>query len=128
MNRRETEEALSRVAELRSDAQRRINEFSTAYNTAFGRLLHEAAFNWMTPEDVARLTGLPPRMVRAKMRQQGLNPKTPAAVLSKQAGAALAENARRLGVDPHDINLMSPLAYLPGGDDIQSVIDAVKKD
>lgn len=94
-------------------------EFNNQVNLLLARLIREAAINRMSPEDVARAGHMTPKRVRALMRSAGLNPRYGKTLLSKQAAEALAGNAELLGVKPNEIDLMSPLAYLPAGDAVR---------
>jgi DNA-binding transcriptional ArsR family regulator len=92
------------------------------------RLIHEAIANRMSVEQIAEDIWLTPATVRMKMRRMGLDPKRGKTALAESAAKALRENADLLGVDPLDIDLTSPLAYLPMGSQLRQQLqsDAVK--
>lgn len=83
------------------------------------RLIHEAIANRMSAEQIAQYTGLTAAAIRMKMRRMGLHPKTSKTALAHAAAEALRTNAELLGVDPLDIDLSSPLAYLPAGSELR---------
>jgi hypothetical protein len=82
----------------------------------------------MSVEQIAKAANMTPKAVRMHMRRQGLDPKHGKRALAHAAAEALRTNAALLGVDPLDIDLSSPLAYLPGGSKIQTLMqsEAVK--
>jgi hypothetical protein len=94
-------------------------------NKVLARLLHEAAANFMSAREFAKFSGLPISRVRAMMREVGLNPKSGKRLLAETAADALATNSALLGMAPHEMDLMSPLAYLPMGSEMrQRLADA----
>lgn len=103
-------------------------EFAAEYDKVLVRLIHEAIVNRMSVEQIAKAIGLTPSAVRLHMRRQGLNPKHGRQALAHAAAEALRTNAELLGVDPLDIDLTSPLAYLPAGSQLQKQMhsEAVK--
>lgn len=92
------------------------------------RLIHEAIANRMSVEQIAEDIWLTPATVRMKMRRMGLDPKKGKTALAHAAAEALRTNAELLGVDPLDIDLTSPLAYLPMGSELRKKLqsDAVQ--
>lgn len=111
-----------------NEAHRKWNvarlEFLTASNHMMARLLHEAAANFMSAEEVAKASGFTVKNIRNQMRNAGLNPKDGKRLLSKKAAEALANNAALLGIEPHEMDLMSPLAYLPMGEQMKRELRA----
>lgn len=99
-------------------------EFLTASNHMMARLLHEAAANFMSAEEVAKASGFTIKNVRNQMRNAGLNPKDGKRLLSKKAAEALANNSALLGIEPREMDLMSPLAYLPMGEQMKRELRA----
>lgn len=93
-------------------AQTKFNSDITAVMT---RLMFEAARNFMSPEEVAKESGFTTKRVRQMMRDIGLNPRDGKTVLNRLASEALANNAALMGIEPDEMDLMSPLAYLPMG-------------
>ena len=83
------------------------------------RLLHEAAANHMSVEMVAKSSGHTVKRIRQMMRDVGLNPASGRNLLSAKAAEALATNADLLGIEPSEMDLMSPLAYLPMGEQLR---------
>lgn len=106
-------EALAKVIKEWAAA---IKQHQSDVDTVMSRLLHEAAANRMSPEQVARSLGSTPTRVRALMRRHGLNPKMGKNLLERTAAQALHENAALLGIEPREMDLLSPLAYLPMGE------------
>lgn len=90
-------------------------EFLSGSNAVMSLLIHEASANFMSAEDVAKASGFTAKRVRQMMRDAGLNPKDGKRLLSKKAAEALASNAALMGIEPHEMDLTSPLAYLPMG-------------
>lgn len=82
------------------------------------RLLFEAAHNYMSVPEIARAAGMTPNRVRKVMRENGLDPRAGKRLLSTTAAKALRANAAALGIDPSDMDLASPLAYLPMGKEL----------
>jgi hypothetical protein len=111
--------ALEKVAEMRSTWSASKRTFDESVNQIMTRLLHEAAQSYMSPEEVASACGLKVAQVRSMMRLNGLDPKKGKTLLAKTAAEALANNADLLGISVHDMDLMSPLAYLPMGDQMK---------
>lgn len=107
--------ALERVdAAHRAWTQARI-EFLSGSNAVMNLLVHEAAANYMSVDDIAKASGFTAKRVREMMRNAGLDPKNGKRLLSQKAAEALATNAALMGIEPGDMDLMSPLAYLPMG-------------
>lgn len=106
---------LEHVAEQRKLWNDAAREFGDRVDKAMKRLIHEAAAARMSHVEVAKKSGFTTAQIKARMKTMGLNPTTGRALLSKQAAAVLASNAEILGIQPHEIDLMSPLAYLPAG-------------
>lgn len=114
--------ALEGVREARGLWSKAMRKFQSDVEKVMTRLLHEAAANFMSVEEVARHSGMSPKRVRSMMREAGLNPRDGKTLLSKQAAEALASNADLLGIAPHEMDLMSPLAYLPAGSELRQQI------
>lgn len=112
-------EALHKVREAKHVWAREQATFNSSVEAVMTRLLHEAAVQRMSPEEVARESGFTPKRIRAIMRIIGLNPRDGKHLLSAKAGEALANNAALLGIEPRDMDLMSPLAYLPMGEQMK---------
>jgi hypothetical protein len=120
MNKYDVQMALERSADHREQWRKAIAQYREDMRKVMRRLIHEAAYHRMSVEEVARLSGLSKRDVRIIMRRDGLDPRTMSkALLSETAAKALAENAEIMGVDPREIDLASPLAYLPMGSALQ---------
>lgn len=116
---------MERVREAEAKWKAGREEFQANVTKVVNRLIHEATRHRMSVEKVSELTGYSPIKVRQIMRENGLNPKTGRNLLSKQASEALHSNAELLGVEPHKMNLLSPLAYLPMGEEMrQALTDA----
>lgn len=110
---------LGKVARAKSEGAAEINSFYADMNTIMHRLLHEAARNYMSPEEVAKASGFTTKRVRQMMRDVGLNPRDGKNLLQRKAAEALANNAALLGIEPSEMDLMSPLAYLPMGSEMK---------
>jgi hypothetical protein len=106
-----------REAKHKWDTARR--KFDSDVELIMARLLNEAAVNYMSVDQISKASGLTPVKVRALMRKHGLNPKHGKRNLAHTAAQALQENAALLGIEPHEMDLMSPLAYLPMGSDLR---------
>lgn len=115
--------ALEGIAEARYKWNSAWLKFDSEVGYVIKRLLNEAAVNFMSAEEVARYSGLTVKRVRQLMRDNGLNPKTGKTLLAKQAAETLANNAALLGIEPHEMDLMSPLAYLPIGSDLKKFLE-----
>lgn len=116
--------ALENIDEARTKWGSAQTEFTRAVNKMMGRLLHEAARNMMSAEDVARYSGMTVKRVRALMREHGLNPRDGRRMLADKAAKTLAENAALMGVDPLAMDLTSPLAYLPMGNEMRDSLQS----
>jgi hypothetical protein len=108
--------ALEGVREAKWAWAKAVTKFNADIEYIMARLLHEAARNYMSPEEVAHASGFTTKRIRILMRAAGLDPKKGKTLLSKLAAETLAENAALMGIAPHEMDLMSPLAYLPMGD------------
>lgn len=78
------------------------------------RLIYEAIANRMSVNEVAVASGLTTQQVRARLKRYGMA-NMGKSLLSQTAADALRDNAAMLGVETHEIDLMSPLAYLSAG-------------
>lgn len=114
--------ALEGVREAREKWTKAKIKFDADVEYVMSRLINEAAVNYMSAEEVARASGLTTKRVRLLMRQRGLDPRKSKRLLSKQASETLMENAALLGVEPHEMDLMSPLAYLPAGQELRQML------
>lgn len=119
MNKSEIITALTRVSEAKEAHAARISEYQSGLNAVMRRLLHEAMAARMSPEEVGRLSGFTTKQIRARMKVIGLSPSNGKTVLSQKAAEALANNAALLGIEPSEMDLMSPLAYLPMGEQMK---------
>lgn len=115
MKRFEIDINLEHIKEQRQKWNEAARAFSDAVDTAMIRLIHEGAALRMSHTEVARKSGFTSHQIRARMKAMGLNPSGGKTLLSKQAASVLEHNAEILGIQPHEIDLMSPLAYLPAG-------------
>lgn len=108
--------ALEGVAEAKAAVAKGVTKANSDIAYVMSRLIHEAARNFMSAEEVAKASGFTVKRVRQMMRDAGLDPKKGKRLLSKTAAEALANNAALMGIEPHEMDLMSPLAYLPMGE------------
>lgn len=97
-------------------------EFNSGFDSVLLRLIHEGVSNFMSAEEIAAAVGLTPKRIRQIMSSRGMNPKSGKRLLSKQAAEALANNSALLGIAPADMDLMSPLAYLPMGSEMKRAL------
>lgn len=115
--------ALEKVAEARHAWGAASGRFNEDVQYVMGRLLHEAAANRMSVEDVAHYSGLAKARVRTMMKHHGLDPYSSKSLLQDKAAKALAKNAELLGISVHEMDLMSPLAYLPMGSELRKFLE-----
>lgn len=90
------------------------------------RLIYEAAYRCIGLEEVAKASGLTVKRVRALMREFDLNPRMGRGLLSEAAAKALRSNADLMGVEPQHVDLTSPLAYLPMGEQMKEQLIAAR--
>lgn len=122
MYRYEIEQQLTEVTQARRAWAKAQAKFQSDADAVMSRLLHEALARRMSIEQIARYADVPTKRVRRWMREAGLNPDHNRSVVTKQAAENLANNAALLGVEPTEIDLMSPLAYLPAGQELRQAI------
>lgn len=108
--------ALESIGEARAEWAKAKTKFDADVRMVMRRLIMEAAINYMSAEDIAKFSGLTVKQVRLLMRTENLDPRNKPRLLAKRAASTLAENAALLGIEPHEVDLMSPLAYLPAGE------------
>lgn len=118
MNKFEIVINLEHIAEQRNKWNAAYNEFGKAVDQSMRRLIHEAAAQRMSVFEVSKAVGMAPSQIKTRMRAMNLNPTTGKTLLSRQAAAVLESNAEIMGIKPHEIDLMSPLVYLPAGKDV----------
>lgn len=116
MKKFDVEISLEAVREAKAEWAKGVTKFNSDVTFVMARLLREAARNYMSAEEVSKASGFTVKRVRQMMRDIGLNPRDGKTLLSKKAATALAENAALMGIEPHEVDLMSPLAYLPMGE------------
>jgi hypothetical protein len=107
--------ALEKIRDAKGEWAKAITDFNADIEMMMRRLLREAAVNYMSADEVAKASGFTVKRVRILMRSAGLDPKRGKRLLSKIAADTLADNAALMGIEPHEMDLMSPLAYLPMG-------------
>lgn len=115
MKRHEVIGYLIQIKEAREVFAKTQTKFASDVDAMMNRLIHEGARNFMSAEEIARAAGMPVKRIRAFMRSAGLSPSDSKTLLSKKAAEALANNSALLGIEPSEMDLMSPLAYLPMG-------------
>lgn len=115
--------ALEGIAEARAEWHAAKRKFDADVNFLMHRLLLEAARNRMSVDEVAKASGYSVAQVRAMMRKRSLDPKKGRTLLAKQAAEALAANAELMGIQPWEMDLTSPLAYLPMGDEMRRALE-----
>lgn len=118
--------ALGQVAQAQRQFTETAKQWRETFDKTMKRLVYEAAANRLSVEDVSRASNLSPSRVRSIMRANHLNPKMGKNLLAQTASEALRGNAELLGITPDQMDLMSPLAYLPAGSVLrQAVTDNV---
>lgn len=128
MNKTHIIEHLVVVANAKREWAKAQTQFNSGVNAVMARLLHEAAVARMSPEMVANTSGFTVKRIRSMMREVGLNPRDGKGMLSARAAAALESNAALMGVEPKDMDLLSPLAYLPMGGQLKRALAAAAVD
>jgi hypothetical protein len=98
-----------------SEGKAKIATFRKQMNAVLTRLIYEGAMNYMSAKDMAAELGLSPSAMRNALRRSGLPGRVNRRLLADAAAKALKSNAEALGVKPWQVDLMSPLAYLPMG-------------
>lgn len=124
MKRIDVEHALNAVQVAERTWLEARAEFNTGLTYTMHRLLHEAAHNFMSVEDIAKISGWSLKRVRTTMRSIGLDPRDGVRLLSRKAAEALANNTALMGIEPSEMDLTSPLAYLPMGDKMKRELQA----
>jgi hypothetical protein len=119
MKRADIIEALVSVRVAKAQWAVAQTKFNSDVEAIMTRLLHEAAVARMSDTEVANWSGFTVKRVRMIMRVIGLNPRDGKNLLSGKAAEALATNAALMGIEPRDMDLMSPLAYLPMGSEMK---------
>lgn len=107
--------ALEGIKEAGEKWRKARREYDQNVALLMRRLIHEAAANYMSDLDVARASGLHIRQVRRHMKAAGLDFYRGKTLLAGKASEVLASNAEIMGIEPHEMDLTSPLAYLPMG-------------
>jgi hypothetical protein len=123
MNQEETTAALGDLRDAREKWHQAQVDFRVEYNTIVRRLIYEALANFMGAAHIASALGISQKSVRALMRGMGLDPRAGQRVLNAKASDAMLENAALMGIDPKDMDLTSPLAYLPMGKDLRRQLE-----
>lgn len=124
MQKYDVQMALERLREARDVWRAAKRVFETNTDKVLNRLILEGAANYMSVEEVARYSGFTPLTIRRLMTRLGMNAEMRKSkrLLAKTAAEALASNADLLGIAPHEMDLMSPLAYLPMGSELRQQI------
>jgi predicted XRE-type DNA-binding protein len=128
VQRYEVRKALGAIANARKEWTVARKQFDSQVDRLMTRLLNEAAVNKMSDAETAEALGVTRTRIRALMRDHGLNPKTGRNLLAQQAAVTLEENAALLGVEPHEFDLTSPLAYLPVGSNLRKFLETNRMD
>lgn len=110
---------LERLAEARKRWNEGRRDFDAGYEKVLLLLVHEGARAFMSDREMATVLGWTTGRMRAFMRKVGLSPAAGKRVLREEASKALRENAELMGIRPHEVDLSSPLAYLPMGNDLR---------
>lgn len=115
-----------RVREAQSLWRAGYRDAQKALDKITGRLLLEAARNFISIDEAAGSLGLTPKRVRSRLRLLGVKPGWDS-LMSKQAARALTENAELMGIEPAKMDLLSPLAYLPMGSELREFLETKGK-
>lgn len=118
----EIQMTMERIRDARHEWAVKHREVNTVAARSMKRLLHEAIAQRMSVEDVSKHSGYTKPRIRQMMRNMGMEPKWSKTMLAKTAAEALHSNAELLGIDPVDMDLLSPLAYLPAGSQLQTAV------
>lgn len=86
------------------------------------RLIPEAIVARMSINQVADAAGITTRKVRRYLHEMGVDTRHGKGLMAHQAAEVLANNAELLGVRPQDVDLMSPLMYLPAGESLRKKV------
>lgn len=124
MNREELKAAFAQADAAAKRWDVAIARFQSEIKRVRIALVTEAVAHRMSASQVSEISDLNVTQVRRVMRAAGLDPKWGQGLLAKQAASALIENANLLGIDPKDMDLTSPLAYLPMGEELRAVLEA----
>lgn len=119
---------LQHVRDARAAFSEASKKHAEDISAAMTRLIREAAVQMMSPQEVARHSGFTTAQIKTRMKAIDLNPTKGKRLLSQHAAKVLARNAEMLGVERTEIDLMSPLAYLPAGDVTAFLETQVKPD
>lgn len=114
MDRESVRRTLSRVRASRDEWSTAKAKHDSDVAYVMQRTVNEAIRNRMSVEEIATHAGMSVKAVRAYMRDIGLTTRS-VGLLSKQAAENLESNAALMGIDPREMDLASPLAYLPAG-------------
>lgn len=102
-------------AKARKDGAEKVAQFNRDMDLVLKRLIYEGVANYMSAEQIALEVGLSTVRVRKAMRAAGLSPNLGKRTLADNAAKALQENSGLMGIKPWQMDLTSPLAYLPMG-------------
>lgn len=122
MDRNTTVMLLEKTAKEKQAWNKARADWWDKYESVMAVLIHAAATNYMSATDIARHAGMKPTQVRALFHKHGLHISVGKRALADQAAKALRENADLMGVRPEEIDLMSPLAYLPMGQSLKQAL------
>lgn len=115
---------LEHIRAARDELNKKRREYDAIVNKHLPLLLLEAGQNRMSVREVSKHSGIPVRQIRARLKKLGVK-STDARLLPDASAKVLAANADLLNIDPADMDLMSPLAYLPAG---QALRDLIKEE
>ena len=116
-------EQFEKAREAKEEMDLAVLDFNAQWNTFMSRLLYEALAQRMSVAQIAAASGVSERVIRSMLRDRGLNPSASKRTLAGQAADALHANAALLGIEPREMNLMSPLAYLPMGEKMRKELE-----
>lgn len=122
MDIKSTKQYMNLTRDVAQDAFRKQVALAEDLDSARKRLIFEGIHNFMSVEQMAAELGLTPTRVRALMRKFGINPRLGRRTLADMASKALQSNAELLGIKPWQMDLTSPLAYLPAGGRLKQAV------
>lgn len=118
-NRREVGKMLAELRRQREAWKDARREFQSEYAETLRWLILEAAATLYSLQEISEILDVPQKTIKAIAKKDDLNFKHDRVLLSHSAVNALRENAALMGINPEDFDLLSPLAYLPMGEELR---------
>ena len=127
MNRFQVLDALREIRDANKQWAVARREYTRVMEKSVNRLILEAATNRIALTTVASASGLTTKRIRAIMRDHGVNPRQAQGLITTQAAEALVSNAEAMGLPVGEMDLTSPLAYLPMGETLAKELAALPR-